>query len=550
MSNSYFRLFVATKRFLLATLTVCAGLLFLSALYYSLKTPFALIDDYGDWLVIKHWSQEGGFLNWSGHVFLGDSLGRYRPFFELYNYTTWSFFGPSAPYHHLARWVVKLACLFLGVLTLAIISLPDNPRAFSRDLWKNEALRWSALFFIIVFLFFPNQPVARLAPQELNSVFFLCLSNLAMAMLLTATPGRVIGSSITAHALLFIGSLGLSLTKEINIAILAWIALFLMISSHGDKLSRRLAILFPVLCLLGFTLWRVKVAASDAAYGVTAITGELLLANAKWLYKDVFQFSTSLVLGIMLVILFFWPILYSGTREFRNSRISPRSWFIFFLAGEFLVLFAMLCTSWLQVLRYWYPLIPVLALLTAFTIQIWIHNLKSIFQRTVSHNIVILLCLLFILNNGYNYHFQFTIQHALRQVESKVLSHTGELLEQGQQVYIWTSLRDPDMEINDKVRIYFNHYLPFFFNTSLNLRVTEDLSLIDENAYLLSPRPEIHGFQKTKSFQIANDYPLLDPLYRISATVQQRKSPRLRLDAGVHWTNYAWHVYRKGEHNN
>lgn len=67
-------------------------LLYIPVLYYSLNTPFALVDDYIVWRGIKIFDW---FDVWINMEFFGYDWGdlRYRPFWELYSGTTWKVFG-------------------------------------------------------------------------------------------------------------------------------------------------------------------------------------------------------------------------------------------------------------------------------------------------------------------------------------------------------------------------------------------------------------------------------------------------------------------------
>lgn len=68
-----------------------AGLLFLPVFYYSLNTPFGLVDDYSIWKWVRIFDGWAEFYQWIDGQFL--SLGyaaeainpRHRPFYEFYN---------------------------------------------------------------------------------------------------------------------------------------------------------------------------------------------------------------------------------------------------------------------------------------------------------------------------------------------------------------------------------------------------------------------------------------------------------------------------------
>lgn len=59
---------------------VIPSLLFIPILYYSLTTPFGLVDDYEMWRHVHIFN--GSFSDWLNHTFLNfsDRRPRYRPF--------------------------------------------------------------------------------------------------------------------------------------------------------------------------------------------------------------------------------------------------------------------------------------------------------------------------------------------------------------------------------------------------------------------------------------------------------------------------------------
>jgi len=59
------------------------------AIWYSLNTPFALIDDYNSWCILETFSSLSGILGWARDLFFHFGTGRFRPVFDLYNYITW-----------------------------------------------------------------------------------------------------------------------------------------------------------------------------------------------------------------------------------------------------------------------------------------------------------------------------------------------------------------------------------------------------------------------------------------------------------------------------
>lgn len=106
-------LFVHWRRLLPALLLVgIPALLYLPVFYYSLDTPFALVDDYNDrqrFSIPEHWGWRHfpGWLRWNIlEAGGGSGEGRYRPFWVVYSTVAWNVFGMNPWLHHLARWVL------------------------------------------------------------------------------------------------------------------------------------------------------------------------------------------------------------------------------------------------------------------------------------------------------------------------------------------------------------------------------------------------------------------------------------------------------------
>ena len=101
-------------------LLVVPGLLFLPVLYYTLTTPFALIDDYAMAKVLMGiLDSREEFFRWLTDLTYRDGEYRHRPFWEFYNAATWHVLGPLPWLHHLARWVIHFgAVLAFGAALL------------------------------------------------------------------------------------------------------------------------------------------------------------------------------------------------------------------------------------------------------------------------------------------------------------------------------------------------------------------------------------------------------------------------------------------------
>ena len=218
----------------LLCLVVIPALLHLPIWRYSLATPFALVDDYGNWFFTlvddygnRHYLRAldsfAEFQTWLVAIFdLPD--GRYRPFWDLSNVVAWALYGDNPWAHHLSRWFFHIATAIL--FCAAFLRFHDIRSPL-------PALRAGALAhgvrlvppatFLYVLLFTPNLPAARLAPQEVHTVFFLSFCTLAAALTLAPSGAPTSKARRGAYILLLFGVLGLASCKETNVAIVLWI---------------------------------------------------------------------------------------------------------------------------------------------------------------------------------------------------------------------------------------------------------------------------------------------------------------------------------------
>ncbi|WP_153306773.1 hypothetical protein [Desulfonatronum thioautotrophicum] len=521
------------------------------AFFFSVSTPFALIDDYASWVIFKQWQYDGLFRNWFDHIFFGTDLHRYIPFHYIYNFLSWKIFGPSPELHHLGRWAVKIACFALGVLSVARVNGVTLCRQGESSILSKPSFFIVILSFLVLFFVFPNQPGARLVPQEIYVVFFLSLINFSLALLLTTTchritPNHCHGSAAAAFAMLFLGFLGLSFSKEISVSVMAWLILFLFFTMRQNfSFLYRFSLLTPLVMIFTFTVWRIKVASANTDYGLSKITVELLVSNFKWLYKDIFQFSTSLPIAIVLVTVFLFPVLYILVYRKDSESHKSLNLFLFLIYGQFLSMFVFLCTSLQQVLRYWYPVIPLLAIIISFSFYIMLENCKFKVYKYVLQCFILFFLMIFIAKNSHNYISQYIYQHSIRSVEFEIIDRTRKLIDRGEDVHIVFNHSDPNRELNINLIRYFVDFRDFFYGERSNVTILNDLEEMGSSGYLVSPKKDIDGFRLLETFSANFDYPLYNTTGKISAFLQLRSKPRVRLDHGVHGPDYTWGIFEK-----
>ena len=523
-------------------------LLYLPVLYYSLDsvyTPFAVIDEYFEWPRLRIFDR---FYKWLSIEFLGydwDAPLRYRPFWEFYTAATWKVFGPVPWLHHLAFWATH----FGAVAAFAAAFLCFHPRnrdgngdsAASRQLIR--LLPLTALIYL--WIFFPNQPAARMSASEVQTVLFLalCVWMIALTLLRHGKP-QSRRSTLLIYAAFCLGFCGLIWTKEPNIAPALWLlisyyallAIEAMRRQAGSRISAVRALKavsvwkalggLPLIVVFLHTLVKVYVISQHADYGTAPLTQELLIDNAAWIAEGLFQARTSLIITAVLVLLSAALPLFVAV-NIAKKRFNAELFFTLFLLGLFASLYLILCTSWAQALRYWYILIPVFTTLLAFSIKSILEcaaqfkfNRISIPPRNLAAYALTAFIAFFVCCNYYNFLHQTTLQNISRHNEASLIAEMTRLLDQGQ--YIQVS------DINNGhiyMPLYFNEFLPHFYGREYTVH-TEPPQEAGQPHYIVRRFKTVDHLP-----EIEENYRPLTYAYRV-ADLLQRGSPYSVRDAG------------------
>jgi hypothetical protein len=523
--------------------------LLLPALWYSLNTPFALVDDYGISCIIG-WIYDG-FGPWLKLTFLGDAGGRYRPIFELYNFLSWFLLGPRPALHHAARWLIQFASFYFIIKTLIFFSRNTDTEYIDRKDGNTIDAFLPMLTAAYIFLLFPNQPAARLGPQEVYTVFFLTLANLGLAQMFICrfkeNSSDIKWGSIW---ILVASSIGLSMSKEVNVILLVLFLTAVPILFAGEISSSRFFVAFGALLLiLLFTIIRVYAAAKGASYGVAPLSWDLMLTNAIWIGKFLFQTTTSpwLTLIFVGVLIFQFHSLLNSL--WQKKIHSGEGFFILLLYGELIILFVTFSTSWTQVIRYWYPLVPILASLMPFGIKQVLTRVKSIPSlNTVSRPGIILFLLFFAFVNYHNFLMQYATQHYTRNVEKKMLDRVTERIRSGDKFVIHYDSSTPEIEMMAHSQIYFTRFLPHYFGINIPIQT--------------EPSKEMQGRYYTIARHPSNTEGCLDEIIKhdwhfcywwlygssiVSGMLQDRSmDPFVVTDWVSVMGKYRWYIYRGG----
>ena len=451
-------------------------LTFVPVLYYSLTTPFALIDDYGDWRYVEIFDGPDAFLQWCRRNFLEPGIFRYRPFWEFYNAVAWKVFGPEPWLHHLSRWVFHFGAVLLFAAAFLRFSGRDaDGKPFPGRSAAGGIRQLLPLALLVhLWIFFPNVPAARLGPQEVHSVFFLGLCNYAFALMLAdgaartrPSPGR---STRLAYGLFLAGGLGLSLSKEANVAPLLWmsIAHWGLLAAEPASWSSRAARGAPLALVSFFTLHRVHAASSSHPYGSIPGAGQFA-DNLGFILRELFLRDTSFVLAGFFVLLSAALLLAVAARLAAFGCLSRTArgelLFVLFLLGQFFSTYFILAGLPSIAPRYWYVLVPCFTTLLAFGARYALAFLAACPRRSLAAaRALAAFVLFFILVNYHNFLFQTIVQHSLRRAEADLIATVTRLLDGGQRVQILKkeSPASPGLEMVDLFELHYRGFQPRF----------------------------------------------------------------------------------------
>ena len=466
-------------------------LLYIPVLHYSLNTPFALVDDYIIWSILNIFDR---FYEWLSLEFLGYDWvdPRYRPFWEFYSGATWKVFGATPWLHHIARWAMHLGAVAAFAAAFRCFQRRNRRNRAGESAASNRIIRLLPLTALIyLWVFFPNQPAAKLSPQEAHTVFFLgiCVWMTALTLLRQGKP-QSRRAALLIYAAFCVGFCGLAWTKETNIPAALW----LLVSYYalpmaaalrrqdGSRISAIRALKgigvwkalggLPLIAVFLHTLVKVYIISQVDGYGRAPLTPELLASNAAWIAEGLFQVHTSLIITAGLALLSAALLLFVGV-NIAKKRFSDELVFTLFLLGLFASLYLILCASPYQALRYWYILIPVFAALLAFSTKFILEfaaqlNFERISARPRNLAAYALTAFIafFVCCNYYNFLYQAAVQHISRHNEANALAEIARLHDEGNYIQI----SDISWGYTYELTVYFHGYLPWFYGREYNVR--------------------------------------------------------------------------------
>ena len=416
-------------------------LLLVPVLYYSLTTPFSLIDDYlygSELQALAVFDDVDSFLDWCHRNFVSSEMARFRPFWELANGFALAVYGTMPWLHHLSRWLLHLASIAMFVSAVAITLKSD--RKGVADTAASASVLIPIALMVHIWIFFPNSPVSRLQPQEIHTVFFLGLCNWMAALLLTepvsVSPVRI----YLIRTLLCFGCLGLSWSKEVNVSLAACMFLFQLALLLWRKRRLRLESVASTLLfsISAFAAIRVYASSRNAGVGYGKDLAEVdFVYNVRTVFNGLFQRETSTVILLVLLCLSVASLVVF-VRSWRRRGLDATQFFLAFLFVQGAALFLALSFSWSVVPRYWYPLIPLLAMAMGFSAYFVVGAASRLSLGTTRVAKVLLLAFIgfYIACNYSNFLFQTITQHRGGSLDQRTVQVVTRLLEDGEPVWI------------------------------------------------------------------------------------------------------------------
>ena len=512
--------------------------LFLPALYYSLTTPFGLVDDYWSSTYASFFDLFGRFdpASWSAALESADHPARYRPFWVFYQAATWTVFGPVPWLHHLARWLTVTGAVF--AFSAAFSAFPSAAPA-GRGAAAGFVRLLPRALLVHLWVFFPNQPAARLGPQEVSTVFFMGLCTWMTARMLVRrdrADGKERGSTPMTHALFVLGCFGLVWSKEVNIAVALWMLVFYCAPLLKRMDRTRIIGGLALAAVVVHTAWTVSGLWEAGGYGTASLTPQLVIDNARWLATGLFQVDTSPVIAAGLAVLAALLPVFVG-RANRRERL-----FVLFLLGQFASLYLIFCLSYSQAPRYWYPLVPVFATLVAFSAKFMLGFVApptDVSVRPASRPLRArfpIACalagfvLFFIGCNYANTLLQTVVQHRARHTEKALLAEVTRLLDRGRHVQVMDFAEGDELMQN--ILVYYNWFLPRFEGRHYDIH--DIWTPVVPSNHASEPRYWVaHGDGNLPlPHDAVDDYPLLSRARDVAAILQS-DTPHWTYDSGA-----------------
>jgi hypothetical protein len=488
---------------------LCLGLLPVWAL--AIQTPFRLIDDYGAVFAVQRLGVTG---------FLRDSFSlavnpvRFRPTHDLGQLLCYWLFSTNAALHHVMRLLMKLAA-FAALWAVALRAIEG---ASGHRLATGERRPLMALA-VALFFYFPNNPEARLAPQELATILYF-----VGALFFMGWTRRGLGRSLAD----FLGFVCFTLalwSKEPNF-ITATPLLAVAAADHtarGGALWKRTSWLLAYLAV--WVHAALKAAVMNAAgYGRSPLSWAPVMAMLRELPQRILLSAAAAWIPILFltgVMLFAWFHL----RRAPEGRLRAGLPFWMLLAS-----LAALLLMWAPVLRYAAPAVAFLVLVTVIGFGSLLSFSPTPRGRGLGSIALSALAVLMAATNYRDMVAQFSVQYVAGHTEEAVLSMVERIMSQEPARSIHVA---PVSEYEYRLGVYFNEHRLFFAGRSTPVRVLRAPDGVPAGGYLVG-RQVPEGFAQVLRMDVAPSPSILGTAESVARAARMGAPlPAVVLDAGA-----------------
>jgi hypothetical protein len=450
---------------------LCAGLLPVWAL--SVQTPLRLIDDYG--ASFELWDRPLRE-HLASNLLIRENEGRFRPTYDLGQWIAFGLFGADYRGHHALRLLLKVLA-FAALLAVALRHVEGSSGASLR---ARERLVLAALAFSL-FFYFPNNPEARLTPQELPTITYFvgCL------FFLTRRPA---GPAPAGDDVLGLACFALGLwSKEPNVIPGAVLLALVLVEKAARRRERRtLVVLLGYLVVWVHATLKVAVLSVEGGYGRSTLAWRDAVAMAHEIPRQVLLGATAPWLPLLFafgLISFVWlGIVRSASRALRLRSALLLCLLFASVAGYVLLS---------PVLRYAYPTTALVVLLTVIGFGLALARSPSEAALRRRGLATAVIALAFALTTYRDMTAQFSTQYVAGWTETAALERVERLMaaEPGRSFFaVWES------EYDRRVGIYFNRHLPYFSGRRTGIGVVRDPAQVPVGADWVTRRTSAKGF--------------------------------------------------------
>jgi hypothetical protein len=514
--------------------------LLLPMIWYALRTRFALIDDYNSWYGVTWIYPPHNLLDIPANLLFSEN-NRFRPGFHLYNLLTWFLLGQNYSLHHALRIGLKL---LTGWFFWRMIRTwtPKTP----------AAVHLPSLVFWAVFLFFPNNPEARLAPQETLVTVTLAWLLWGFTRLVWKYQGdlfacRRLYVELLLAFVFFTGSKELAIPQSaVTILFLCWISL---------RKPNRLFGVLPFIAVLILPILRSLAIYNGKTYSANSFTLDPVAKNLFFMLKHMTFFTAQPLFGIIFAVVAVWVIwrILKSVRALRLGKafkqfvLSPcaRPEYYRLVLGilvglQFAASFLIALLSWRIALRYMY--IPMILWILIVALAVELPSGLPLKTRPWITRAVVVLCFLFIFTNYYNFIYQFADQYYTRANEALVLKDVRIRLERGDTVYVVL-----ETEFQYKIRDYFHFFLPFYEKVEFPTLHFVDFAQLNEGGiyYLTLRNTPLAGHVLERQYLVSAPSDSLLLFKQFSQVFNFGREPFVEVDDGVlKIGTINWYLYR------